>query len=84
VKSYVFRVVVEYDEMETGEKAYHACRRALKGLAGDQIRLISLAKNGSRGTRADQGVRPTVYADCDGRSPKSSTRTCAANTPKSE
>src|SRR5579859_7314386 len=26
------------------------------------MRLISLAKSGSRGTRADQGVRPTIYA----------------------
>jgi predicted RNase H-like HicB family nuclease len=31
VKSYVFRVVVEDDEMETGEKAYHAYCPALKG-----------------------------------------------------
>jgi hypothetical protein len=28
-------------------------------LAGSQIKLISLAKSGSGGTRADQGVRPT-------------------------
>jgi hypothetical protein len=26
------------------------------------LRLIFLAKSGSRGTRADQGVRPTIYA----------------------
>ena len=31
VKSYVFRVVVEDDVMETGEKAYHAYCPALKG-----------------------------------------------------
>ena len=31
MKSYVFRVVVEDDEMETGEKAYHAYCPALKG-----------------------------------------------------
>jgi predicted RNase H-like HicB family nuclease len=31
VKSYVFRVVVEDDEMESGEKAYHAYCPALKG-----------------------------------------------------
>ena len=29
-------------------------------LARSRIKLISLAKNGSRGTRADQGVRPGV------------------------
>jgi hypothetical protein len=29
-------------------------------LARSPIKLISLAKNGSRGTRADQGVRPTI------------------------
>jgi predicted RNase H-like HicB family nuclease len=31
VKSYVFRVVIEDDAMETGEKAYHAYCPALKG-----------------------------------------------------
>lgn len=31
MKSYVFRVVVEEDVMETGEKAYHAYCPALKG-----------------------------------------------------
>jgi hypothetical protein len=31
VKSYVFRVAVEDDAMETGEKAYHAYCPALKG-----------------------------------------------------
>jgi predicted RNase H-like HicB family nuclease len=31
VKSYVFRVVVEDDTMETGEKAHHAYCPALKG-----------------------------------------------------
>ena len=27
-----------------------------------QTQLISLPRSGSRGTRADQGVRPTIYA----------------------
>ena len=31
MKSYVFRVVIEVDAMETGEKAYHAYCPALKG-----------------------------------------------------
>jgi hypothetical protein len=31
-------------------------------LAGSRVRSIPLAKNGSRGTRADQGVRPTFLA----------------------
>jgi predicted RNase H-like HicB family nuclease len=31
VTSYVFRVVIEDDAMETGEKAYHAYCPALKG-----------------------------------------------------
>ena len=31
MKSYVFRVVIEDDAMETGEKAYHAYCPALKG-----------------------------------------------------
>src|SRR5712672_2355223 len=33
-------------------------RRPVRGW----MRLIFLAKSGSRGTRADQGVRPTIYA----------------------
>jgi hypothetical protein len=33
---------------------------ALVGLVG--LRLIALAQSGSRGTRADQGVRPTITA----------------------
>ena len=31
VKSYIFRVVVEHDAMETGEEAYHAFCPSLKG-----------------------------------------------------
>jgi hypothetical protein len=31
-------------------------------LAGSALRLVPLPKNGSRGTRADQGVRPTFLA----------------------
>src|SRR6266566_4269716 len=34
-------------------------RRPVRGW----MRLILLAKSGSRGTRADQGVRPTTYAE---------------------
>ena len=31
MKSYIFKVIVEEDAMETGEKAYHAYCAALKG-----------------------------------------------------
>jgi hypothetical protein len=35
---------------------------SLQPTAGGWRRLMRLAKSGSRGTRADQGVRPTIYA----------------------
>ena len=42
VKSYIFRVVVEDDAMETGEKAYHAYCPALKPRNGSSRRALNL------------------------------------------
>src|SRR5664279_6582823 len=42
--------------------------RRPRRLAAVWMMLISLAKSGSRGTRADQGVRPTICAEWSPRS----------------